>query len=273
MATREHPGPEDLGAAPDAGPGCQLLGIRADTPAARCPTCHCREPLSPGANTTPKLPLAVNVLTYAWSSCLGGGMARASVDDKEAWEDNFQTSHSPAHHIVRWDGGGHRELATERMKASGGSPGWQSFFQVDVGEEEPEILEDIDPHWRATRWLQVAVQGIAEEEVPWYKLVTPLTSGAQGMALTLAKHLLVAWWWNIKVCREDDCPPAPTVLNIGQFMTDEEMAGGHGRATLVHGLFPCIAVGGQGGPQEEMGVAPERGSGGQSLPTRACLLV
>ena len=74
----------------------------------------------------------------------------------------------------------------------------------------------------------MAVQGIAEEEVPWYELVTPLTSRAEGVALSLAKHLLTAWQWNIKVCGEDDCPPALTVLNIGQFMTDEEMAGGVG---------------------------------------------
>ena len=55
------------------------------------------------------------------------------------------------------------------------------------------MLECIDPHWRAMRWLQVAVQGIAKEEVPWYKLVTPLTSGAEGMSLSLAKCLLTAW--------------------------------------------------------------------------------
>ena len=48
------------------------------------------------------------------------------------------------------------------------------------------------------------------------------------MALSLAKHLFVAWWWNIKVHREDDCPPTQTILNIGQFMTDEETAGGVG---------------------------------------------
>ena len=90
------------------------------------------------------------------------------------------------------------------------------------------MLECIDPHWRATRWLQVVVQVITIVEVPWYELVTPLTSGAEGVALSLAKCLLVAWQWNIKVCREDDCPPALTVLNIGQFMTDEEAAGGVG---------------------------------------------
>ena len=77
-------------------------------------------------------------------------------------------------------------------------------------------------------WLQVAVQGIAKEEVPWYEFVTPLTSGEEGTALSLAKHFLTVWQWNIKVHGEDNCPPALTILNIGQFMTDKEMAGGMG---------------------------------------------
>ena len=116
----------------------------------------------------------------------------------------------------------------ERMEASGGSPTWQSFFQVDISKEEPETLEDINSHWRAMHWLQVAVRGIADEEVSWYELIVPLTSGVEGMALSLAKHLITAWWWNIKVHGEDDCPPAPSALNIGQFITDEEMEGGVG---------------------------------------------
>ena len=176
----------------------------------------------------PKLPSAVNILAYTRSSRLAGGMARASLDDDEVGKDEFQTPHTPEYHVVRQDGGGHGEPTTERMEASRGTLTWQSFFQVDIGEEEPKTLEDIDPHWRATCWLQVAVQGIVEEEVPWYELVIPLTSGAEGMALSLAKCLLAVWRWNIKVCREDDFPPAPTVLNIGQFITDEETAGGMG---------------------------------------------
>ena len=61
------------------------------------------------------------------------------------------------------------------------------------------MLESIDPTWRATHWLQLAVQGIAEDEVPWYELVFPLTSGGEGAALLLAKHLLTVWRWSIKV--------------------------------------------------------------------------
>ena len=40
-------------------------------------------------------------------------MARASLDDDEAGEDDFQTLHTPVHHVVRQDGGSHGELATE----------------------------------------------------------------------------------------------------------------------------------------------------------------
>ena len=65
------------------------------------PRCHCGEPLSLGVNTTPKLPSAVNILAYAWSSCSAGGMARASLDNEEVWEDDFQTPHTPVCHIVR----------------------------------------------------------------------------------------------------------------------------------------------------------------------------
>ena len=47
--------------------------------------------------------------------------------------------------------------------------------------------------------------------------------GAEGMALSLAKCLLAIWQWSIKVQGRDACLPAPTVLNIGQFMTWEEV--------------------------------------------------
>ena len=128
--------------------------------------------------------------------------------------------------LVKWGqprGSSHREDG-----GLGGKLWLAIIFQVDVGKEEPEMLGCIDPHWRTTHWLQVAVQGIAEEELPWYELVTPLTSGVEGTALSLAKHLLTAWQWNIKVRGEDACPPALTILNIGHFMTNEEMAGGVG---------------------------------------------
>ena len=99
---------------------------------------------------------------------------------------------------------------------------------MDIGKEEPETLEEIDPCWRAKQWLQVAIQGIMDKEVPWHELLAPLTSGVEGMARSLAKHLVAAWWWNIKVQREGECPLTSSVLNMGQFIMDEEAAGSMG---------------------------------------------
>ena len=53
-------------------------------------------------------------------------------------------------------------------------------------------------------------------------------SGVEGAALSLAKCLLTAWRWSIKVHGEDACPPTPTILNISQFMAEEEVAEGVG---------------------------------------------
>ena len=68
--------------------------------------CHCGGPISPGTDTMPKLASAVNVLAYACSSCFGGGMAQASLNDEDGWEDDFQTLHMPVCCIVRQDGSG-----------------------------------------------------------------------------------------------------------------------------------------------------------------------
>ena len=72
-------------------------------------------------------------------------------------------------------------------------------------------------------WLQLAVQGIADEEVTWFELVAPLTSGVEGTALVLAKCLVAMWRWSQLVKGADACPPAPTIFNIGQFMTEDEV--------------------------------------------------
>ena len=47
--------------------------------------------------------------------------------------------------------------------------------------------------------------------------------GAKGTALSLAKRLLTIWQWSIKVQGQDVCLPALMALNIGQFMTQEEV--------------------------------------------------
>ena len=69
------------------------------------------------------------------------------------------------------------------------------------------------------------VQGISDDKVPWYEYVTPLMLGAEGTALSLANCLLTVWWWSIRVQGQDVYPPAPTVLNIGQFMMRDKVQG------------------------------------------------
>ena len=98
-------------------------------------------------------------------------------------------------------------------------------YKIDIGEEET-MLKTINPTWRTTCWLQLVVQGISDDEVPWYELVIPLMVGTEGAALSLAKHLVTVWRWSIKVLGQDIYLPTPTALNIEQFMTKEEMLEG-----------------------------------------------
>ena len=83
-----------------------------------------------------------------------------------------------------------------------------------------------------TRWILVrrrshlrpsTLPGEPPTGFNWYELVIPLTVGTEGAALSLAERLLMVWRWSIKVLGWDICPPAPTALNIGQFMTKEEV--------------------------------------------------
>ena len=187
--------------------------------------CHCGATVSPNANTMPKLALAVNVPSHAQSSDSSGGMAWASLDDEDVWDDDFQSPHTPVCHVVWRENSSHRELIDGKREALRGSPGWQTGYQVDIGEEET-TLETINPTWRTTCWLQLAVQGISDDKVPWYKLVIPLTVGTEGTTLSLAKCLLTVWRWSVKVLGWDICPPIPTALNDGQFMTKEEVSEG-----------------------------------------------
>ena len=130
----------------------------------------------------------------------------------------------PVCRVRWWRDSSSRSSARGGLECSGGSPGQRASYRLDIGEEE-ETLETVDPTWRTTRWLQLVVQGISDDEVPWYEYVAPLTSGAEGAALSLAKHLLAIWWWSIRVQGWDICLPALTVLNTGQFMTWDEVQG------------------------------------------------
>ena len=65
-------------------------------------------------------------------------MAWVSLDDEDAWEDDFQTPHMPVHCVVWWDGGAHGEPAAGRVEASREAVAtcWQPCYdQVDIGDE------------------------------------------------------------------------------------------------------------------------------------------
>ena len=132
-----------------------------------------------------------------------------------------------------WEDTGHRSSAERRLECSGGSPRQWTGYCIDIGEEE-EMLETVDPTWQTTCWLELAVQGISDEEVPWYEYITPLMTGAEGTALSLAKHLLAIWRWSARVQGWDVCLPTPTLLNIGQFMTWDEVQG-----DVDNSLYSC----------------------------------
>ena len=64
--------------------------------------CYCGATMPHSAPTTLKVASAVNVPPpHAQSSHFGEGMALASLDQDEVLEDDFQTQHTPVHH-VKW---------------------------------------------------------------------------------------------------------------------------------------------------------------------------
>ena len=64
--------------------------------------CYCGAAMPHDISTTPKVASVVNVPPpHAWSSHSGEGMALALLDQDEALEDNFQTQHTPVHHVRR----------------------------------------------------------------------------------------------------------------------------------------------------------------------------
>ena len=135
---------------------------------------------------------------HTWSIHSGEGTARASLNQDEALEDDFQTQHMLVCHVMQWEDNGCPSSAEGRLECSGGSQGQWTGYRVDISMKE-EMLETVDPTWWTTRWLQLVVQGISDDEVPWYEFITLLMMEAKGAALSLAKHLLTIWQWSIRV--------------------------------------------------------------------------
>ena len=76
----------------------------------------------------------------------------------------------------------------------------------------------LDPLWQTMMWLEACRDSLGEEDITWWPLVMPLTDGGTAATKELAKCLVSAWRWMAKVSTMPLCPPAPTMLNIGQFL-------------------------------------------------------
>ena len=78
----------------------------------------------------------------------------------------------------------------------------------------------LDPVWQTTNWLQAFEESLDEEEISWWPLLLPLTDESDMATRELTKQLLVIWRWVKKVSNTPICLPAPTVLNMGQFLNE-----------------------------------------------------
>ena len=74
-------------------------GSPPNTPPSRYPGVG--ELFSPSPDITPKLFSAVSILVHARSIHFAEGVAQASLDDDEDWEEDFQTPHTPMCCMVR----------------------------------------------------------------------------------------------------------------------------------------------------------------------------
>ena len=136
---------------------------------------------------TPAIKCIVNVPPQAASSHSAEGVPTASLDhnEKEEEEESFHKFH-------------HRRM----MRCS-------------------PISQCIDPMWQATKWLQTSKEGLDNEEISWWLLVSPLTNGSDTAAKDLARWLMATWRWVGKMSKTPICPPSLTVLNIGQFLDED----------------------------------------------------
>ena len=79
----------------------------------------------------------------------------------------------------------------------------------------------VDPLWQTTRWLRSFKEQCEEDEPIWWPLICPLTDRSDAAMLALAWWLMTACGWAILVSTPPVYPPAPTVMNIGQFLGED----------------------------------------------------
>ena len=80
------------------------------------------------------------------------------------------------------------------------------------------ISQCIDLMWQTTKWLQTCEEGLDDEEINWWLLVSLLTDGSDAAVKDLTRWLIATWRWAGKVSKTPICPPSLTVLNIGRFL-------------------------------------------------------
>ena len=85
----------------------------------------------------------------------------------------------------------------------------------------------LEPLWQMMMWLEAYGDSLWEEDIVWWPLVVPLTYGGTTVAKELTKCLISAWRWTAKVSNMPLYPPAPTMLNIGQFLKECPREGDH----------------------------------------------
>ena len=91
-------------------------------------------------------------------------------------------------------------------------------------ETSSSSIRKVDPLWRTRCWLKECKEKVVEEEVKWWPLVCPLMDGSDAAMYALVWRLLTVWCWTVEISRPLICLPAPTILNIGQFL-DEDVQG------------------------------------------------
>ena len=82
------------------------------------------------------------------------------------------------------------------------------------------VKRHLDQMWQTTKWLQACEESLDEGEINWWLLLLLLTDGSDTATRELSKQLLATWRWIKKVSNTPTCLPAPTVLNIGQFLNE-----------------------------------------------------
>ena len=153
----------------------------------------------------PTIKSAVNVPPRATSFLSTEGALAASLDDCK--EDDRQEEAFHQFHLQRVQQSGIWEKATPHPH--------------QVMRASPSKSCCIDPMWQTTKWLLNCETSLEEEEISWWLLVSPLTDGSDVATKDLAKRLMAAWKWVGVVSESRVCPPAPTVLNIGQFINED----------------------------------------------------